>query len=211
MRITRHWRLLAPVLALAGMLLIPTATIVHADETVTVIENMPSNCSRGSDGTITCDGYSVTEFCSLFGSNHEDFCYGGSSSSGGGSSSSGSSSNRGTPSSPKLNSNYKQPDPPYCMSCERQRERDRPRRNCVQQCQDEFYECEGGKEMSEARDRFGGAFDDGDVTRLGCGIESALCLRRCPSASLWSPAQQDRFVVETIRSFPDGSNFPGLI
>ena len=57
----------------------------NADEEVIVIENMPDNCQRENHGAITCDGYTVDEFCRLFGSSYEDFCYGGSSGSGSGS------------------------------------------------------------------------------------------------------------------------------
>ena len=51
------------------------ALSANAEGVVVVIENMPDNCQRENDGTITCDGYTVDEFCHLFGSSNESFCY----------------------------------------------------------------------------------------------------------------------------------------
>ena len=76
------------------------ALSANSDEVVVVIENMPDNCQRESDGRITCDGYTVDEFCRLFGSSNESFCYGGGGSGSGGSGSgSGSGSGGGNGSS----------------------------------------------------------------------------------------------------------------
>ena len=73
-----------------------TAISVDAaeEDPIIVIDNMPSDCSRNEDGTISCgNGLTVEEWCNIHGASAEDFCYGGSSGSGSGNGSGSGSGN----------------------------------------------------------------------------------------------------------------------